>query len=278
MVGDIRNEPVQYVFATPDDRFLIQFVEGEPTDPDNVIILTNQGSSYNDYTIANQNIVNLRDTGFVDEFVIFNVAIGSTSNYVGIVMNITNGTIYQLTEDLTFITPQIGDATMTTFFREGNLIHAYGIRGTATIDLDTLSVTREDSTPGNISTVSYEYKPGILADDLTLIVKYVEPLSNPNFTATLTLFSANLTEGIDNFVTLGQGQLDTLSISNSLFALTEDSLVQINRTTQEMFTVFAVTTLEPAPYYLINQTYYRLTETYEEVNTNILQQSTFVLF
>ena len=278
MFGDIRNEPIQYVANTQDFIFLVRFVEGEPVDPDNVLVSTNPGGQSNNFTIENKNIVNLRDVGYVDEFVVFNAAIGSTSNYKGIVVNITDGTIFELTDDLTFITPQMGDSILTTLIREGNSIHAYGPRGIATINLDTLTVTREVNITDDSATVSYDIKEGILDDDATLVIKYVEPFPNSNFVATITLFSANLNEGFGDFELLGEGQIDTLSISNSLFALTEEGLLQINRTTQQMYSIFGDDILAAIPFYLFNQTYYVLTDTYQEINTFISEEQTFTLF
>jgi hypothetical protein len=277
-VGDLRNAPIQYYITVEDASFGVQFVEGEPTDANSVPVSTNQNSQLNTYTIENKNIVNVRDVGQVDEFIILNAALGSTSTYRGIVMNVSDGTIYEFDTDLTLVTPQLGDSILPTIVREGQRLHVYGIRGIITLDLDTVSVTVHDTTDGVTATINYFIQENFFPNQDALVIKFIEPFPNTNFTATASFYQANFSLGFDDFVLLGEGTLDTLTISNSLFSLSEDTLVQINLTTGELFSVFAPNEIVATPYYILNDEYYLLTDTLEEINTYIPTGSVFTLF
>jgi hypothetical protein len=281
MEGDLTTTNARYFTTINDLPYAVYFDTETITDPNafDIRIFTDifNTNPVTTVTLEDLNITNFRMVGMVNQYLIVNLRLGSSTDGIGYVINLANGTYEAIGEDIWYIDNTNGNNFKTVFYETAGFLYGYSWAGAISISLedptsfDTTSAGRNDDS----AMVFQMLHEDQLGKDQDVVIITTEPLPSTG-TTELKIYVGDSTLGLPGMALLSTNNLETDSLHFQDVIISGNNVYLLNPSSLE------ITTLQGNPFngsvYIQNDILIVLDEELNEVNTGLSFSQGFSMF
>lgn len=281
--GDV-DESYNALVMSSNHSYVVDVAEITDSNRDNARISVYDGeanaNTVTEINLQNYDLLSVQVLGFAGDYMLLNVYNNTAPRNPigqGLLIDLTAGTIVDLPESIYYLQPQLSETYTENIYLNGNILTAFkGGNGFSmdVTDIDNSFTTFADNALRDTQVVWIDLVDDHFGVNQDLIFVQTTPFpTNPSGTSSLSLYSGDISLGIDQLTLLTTVEVEENLRNSNNFIVTPDAFYAFSMQANTVTTLWG--DVLPTLFYVQNGVIIAISETYEETPTTFLNAERF---